>query len=130
VTYLLQPKPDKKVLKKHIGLRKAESSLLIQARTGKISVRQYLYNIGRADDPYCPHCPGTRETVRHILIDCPEYLNLRYGVFGDRLDRDKRYYDRNHMLSDPALSKEVTNFLIHTRHFGQFSAVEAEHLAS
>jgi len=123
MTYDLEPRPDKKVLKKHRGLRKAESSMLIQARTGKISVGAYLFSIGRAADPYCSHCPGTRETIRHVLIDCPEYLNLRYGVFGDLLDRDKRYFNRKAMLSDPALSKQVTNFLFQTQLFGQFFSV-------
>lgn len=101
VTYLLQPKPDKKVLKKHRGLRKAESSILTQARTGKISLEAYLYNIGRADTPYCSHCPGTRETVRHVLIDCPQYQNLRDGVYGYRLHKDKRFSDRKELLGDP-----------------------------
>lgn len=45
VTYLLEPKPHKKVLLKHEGLRKPESSVLIQARTGKIGLKAYLYKI-------------------------------------------------------------------------------------
>ena len=35
--------PDKHVLKLHKGLHKAESSILVQARTGKIGLRDFLF---------------------------------------------------------------------------------------
>jgi hypothetical protein len=38
--------PDPKVLQLHEGLRKAESSILIQARTEKIRLAQFLYTRG------------------------------------------------------------------------------------
>jgi hypothetical protein len=38
------------VLGLHALLRKAESAVLVQARTGKIGLQRYLYDIGRASD--------------------------------------------------------------------------------
>ena len=35
--------PDKHVLKLHKGLYKAESSIFVQARTGKIGLRDFLF---------------------------------------------------------------------------------------
>jgi hypothetical protein len=37
------PPPAKQVLELHKGLRKAESALLIQARTGRIGLAKFLY---------------------------------------------------------------------------------------
>ena len=36
--------PNTAVLKNHSGLRKAESSVLVQARTGRIGLAKFLYN--------------------------------------------------------------------------------------
>ena len=36
--------PTKAVLKLHAGLQKAESSVLVQARTGRIGLAKFLYN--------------------------------------------------------------------------------------
>ena len=45
----------------HIGLKKAESSILTQARTGKIGLRAFLFgiNVPTATTPICPY--GIRE---------------------------------------------------------------------
>ena len=36
--------PNRAVLKLHSGLRKAESSVLVQARTGRIGLAKFLYS--------------------------------------------------------------------------------------
>ena len=61
--------PDKHVLKLHKGLHKAESSILIQARTGKIGLRDFLFKrrVPGFDSLCCDYGQG-RETVRHILV--------------------------------------------------------------
>ena len=76
VTYLLEPVPHNSVLQKHSMLTKAESAVLIQTCTGKIALNAYLYSIGRAEHPYCHHCTLTRETVCHVLMECPAYEEL------------------------------------------------------
>jgi hypothetical protein len=62
--------PGRNRLALHKGLRKAESALLVQMRTGHIGLGAYL--AGRrvpGAEARC-RCGGGMETVRHILIFC------------------------------------------------------------
>ena len=62
------------------GLDKAQSSLLAQARTGKIGLNAFLHSIHHPDFP-SPDCPCGLgiQTVEHLLIECadPRSLALR-----------------------------------------------------
>jgi hypothetical protein len=71
------PKIARNTLALYQDLTPTERSALIQARTGKIGLNAYLYSIDRADTTRCPQCSEASETVRHILIDCPGYFDLR-----------------------------------------------------
>jgi hypothetical protein len=78
----LQPKITRKTLMLYRDLTAAERSALIQARTGKIGLNAFLYSVNRADTARCPRCSEASETVRHVLIDCPGYSELRAQVWG------------------------------------------------
>jgi len=59
-------------------LRRNQSSLLTQLRTGHIPLNEILYRIKRSDTPNCPHCQnGIRETIHHYLLACPHYVEAR-----------------------------------------------------
>ena len=60
-----------KALRKHRDLTKVQSSLLIQARTGPIGLRDFLFkqNIPGLPIPYC-NCREGRETVEHLVVWC------------------------------------------------------------
>jgi len=59
-------------------LRRNQSSILIQLRTGHIPLNAILHRIKRSDTPDCPHCQhGTRETLFHYLLECPHYAGAR-----------------------------------------------------
>lgn len=60
-----------KTLQKHQDLTKAQSSLLVQARTGSIGFRDFLFKQNvPIPTPYCS-CGEGRETVEHLVIWCP-----------------------------------------------------------
>ena len=68
-----------KALPAHSGLTKAESSLLVQAGTGKIGLGQFLFRrkVPGVATPLC-ECGG-EESVAHVLEGCspfPEGLSL------------------------------------------------------
>ena len=62
-----------RALKRHEGLTKAQSSLLFQARTGDIGLRDYLFRVKvpEVNTPYCK-CGERRETVEHLVVWCPD----------------------------------------------------------
>lgn len=68
---LLRP-PDKQVLRLHKGLHKeAESSLIVQLRTGKCGLRRFLFS-RQVPDVTTPQCSGgsgdeTPEACVHVL---------------------------------------------------------------
>ena len=66
------PQFSDKTLRVHSCLTKAESSLLVQARTGAIGLRDFLFKIGVRGfaTPYCD-CGTGRETVEHLVVWCP-----------------------------------------------------------
>jgi hypothetical protein len=68
-----RPKIDQRALERHKGLTKAESSLLIQARTGAIGLRDFLFRakVRTISTPYCD-CGRGRETVEHLVVWCPQ----------------------------------------------------------
>lgn len=49
------------------------ASLLIQARSGHILLKQYLHRINKAPSPECPLCEeGQLDTTQHVLLSCPK----------------------------------------------------------
>ena len=66
-----QQNPLRALYKGHKGLSKAESSLLVQARTGKIGFRAFLFSrkIPGIPTPLCD-CGEVPETVSHLLEGC------------------------------------------------------------
>jgi hypothetical protein len=60
-----------KTLRRHEGLNKAQSSLLIQIRTGAIGLRSFLFSRGVPEvlTPSC-ECGEGQETVEHLVMWC------------------------------------------------------------
>jgi hypothetical protein len=75
--------PDftEEALAKHIGLKKHESSVLVQARTGKIGLRDFLHTrkVPGVTSPGC-QCGAGRETAIHILTECRDTEEQRIDL--------------------------------------------------
>ena len=73
-------------LAKHIGLKKYESSVLVQIRTGKIGLRDFLHSRNVLDvmSPGC-HCGAGRETAFHVLPECRDTEAQRANGSGGSL---------------------------------------------
>ena len=61
--------PNKEILKLHNWLRKAESSMLVRARTGKTGLASFLkkMNVPGITSANC-RCGSGEETVKHIVL--------------------------------------------------------------
>jgi hypothetical protein len=66
--------PDVRNLKPYSQLKKAESSVLFQARTGRIGLRLFLLtaNVPGIDSSLCS-CGHGVETAEHLLLHCRNY---------------------------------------------------------
>ena len=77
----LQPRLRKEVPSFHKGLRKPQSALVVQLRTGKVGFDSFLYHhhVPGVDSPNCD-CGGGEMTVGHVLLDCSRWDELRAKV--------------------------------------------------
>lgn len=68
----LSSAPTYKILQLHKQLTKAESSALVQFRTGRAGLGLFLFRaqVPSYDTPAC-RCGATQETPFHVLFECP-----------------------------------------------------------
>jgi hypothetical protein len=82
---LVEAPPGTDVLKLHEGLRKAESSLAIQLRTGVNGLDAFLF---QARVPAVPSllcsCGRGRQTAKHVLIFCPRHARARHELWDEQ----------------------------------------------
>jgi hypothetical protein len=81
--------PNKAVLKLHSGLRKAESSVLVQARKGRIGFAKFPYNrkVPSVLSAQCRCSARGEETRRYMVLFLTEEAGPRQQLqTGGRLD--------------------------------------------
>ncbi|EDN05278.1 predicted protein [Histoplasma mississippiense (nom. inval.)] len=122
-TFTLTPTPSSTVLQLHDSLHKVLSSTIVQMRTGKIGLRQFLYERKVPDitDTLC-ECGNGNQTVRHVLLACPRFNSLRAATWKDGDGRRERL-DLREILTKPKLAKKAARFMILTRLLGQYGAI-------
>jgi ribonuclease HI len=102
------------------GLSRAQSSLLIQIRSGHIPLNAHLYRLNCIDTDRCLACadrPGitsTKETVTHFLFDCPAYQNERHHL-DTALGRHNRSLE--HIMSEEKSIRELLRYIGSTKRF-------------
>ena len=116
VTYRYVTTPTKNVLRLHEGLSKSQSSLLVQLRTEKIGLRDFLFHRGVPDvpDPMCT-CREGRQTVRHVLLTCRLFKDLRRRELGHDAGRT----DLRAILTKRQLATKAIKFVGQMRILGQ-----------
>ena len=99
-------------LRLYSKLKKAESSALFQARTGRIGLRGFLATtrVPGIESGDCL-CRGGRETAEHMLLHC----NNRPQAYWSR---GARFYK---LVSEPESGALVARQLIQSGRLGQFS---------
>jgi hypothetical protein len=115
------PQLSYKILRLHYGLKKWQSALLIQMRTEKIGLRDFLWKrrVPEVGNPGCD-CGEGRQTVDHILLRYRTYNDIRRRVFG----RGGRI-DLRAILNEPKLVIKGIRFMEQTRFLGQFRRCDA-----
>jgi Reverse transcriptase (RNA-dependent DNA polymerase)/Endonuclease-reverse transcriptase len=106
----------RRALQKHRGLKKHESSLLTQIRTGKVGLRAFLFQrrVPEVNTPLC-RCGTTGETPAHIVLYCPELQQERETLQGALLPYPLRTTrDFTAATADPACAGTVVRWLLAT----------------
>lgn len=95
-------------------LSRRQAAILIQLRTGNAPLAAHLHRINRADTPTCPSCGDARETVLHLLVQCPRYAAERARHLSG-LGRNSRKLE--FLLNTKAALLPLFKFLTATRRF-------------
>jgi hypothetical protein len=109
--------PDSAVLQLLKGLRKAESTILIQGRTGRIGLGHCLYKLKVPDyeSSQCSYGAET-ETLRHVLLECPHEAERRL----DLKRAQGGQLDYNRLLCTPKGARIASKWVIQSGRIPQF----------
>jgi hypothetical protein len=108
--------PSRGVLKLHSRLRKAENSVLVQARTGRIRLAKFLYNrkVPGVLTAQC-RCGAGEETPPHMALFCTGEAGRRQHLrTGGRIDYQQ-------LLGTNSGAKRIAEWMIRSGRLGQFS---------
>ncbi|KAK7177941.1 reverse transcriptase, partial [Paraphaeosphaeria sporulosa] len=121
-TFRNTPSPTKRVLKLHEGLKKRDSALLVQLRTEKIGLKDFLFSrkVPEITNSGCD-CGAIRQTVAHILLYCRMHNDLRNRIFGDLPGR----HNLRTILNKPQLATKAIEYMDRTQILGQIGIADA-----
>lgn len=87
---------------------------MMQLRTGRIPLNRHLFQMKKAKRPMCPHCPASKETVKHFMLECRHYGRQR-AEMRRILRRDG--YRLKSMLAEEGYRDAVLKYIRDTRRF-------------
>jgi hypothetical protein len=110
--------PGKKILKLHSMLRKAEISVLLQLRTGRIELAKYLYSrhVPGVLSAQC-RCGGAEETPRHMAVFCREESDHRHAL----QTGTSRQVNYRNLTGTASGAKLLSEWVIRSGRLGQFA---------
>ena len=114
IIYKIVKKSIKNVLKKFKHMTRFESSVIIQVKTEKIELRNYLHRIKIEESSQCS-CEYRRQTILHTLLKC-----LKFDEFRKKMWTNKREMNLTKMLNTFALIYRAFKFLLSTSELYQF----------
>jgi hypothetical protein len=112
-----------KILQLHTLILKLLSLTIIQMRTEKIGLLNFLHQrqVPGYTDATC-QCGIGSQTIQHILLACPLFNELRRETWEGEDGRRERL-DLKKILNTPSKAKKAARFMILTRLLGQYGAV-------
>lgn len=120
-TFRHTPALSRKVPQLHDGLTKRQSAILVQMRTEKIGLRDFLFRRRVPDilDPMC-ECQEGRQTVRHVLLICRKLKDIRRQELGHLPEGS----NLRAILSKRKVATKAIKFMERVQILGQSRVVE------
>ncbi|KAJ6094457.1 hypothetical protein N7467_001970, partial [Penicillium canescens] len=115
--------PTKKTLEYWSGLRKATGSILMQLRTGRISLGTYLNRTNRRETARCG-CDLGNQTVSHVLLECPLHQDERDWMRSALSNQGGAALHRDKLLTRSEARTIVAEFMVETGLLGQFQEAD------
>jgi hypothetical protein len=108
--------PSKKFAEKIEALPRRHSSLMFQLRTGHIALNKHLKRIARSPTAHCPACENHDETVHHLILVCPTYVNQREQM---RKEVGARQCNIKYLLNESKGMRATLRYIARTRRLEQ-----------
>jgi hypothetical protein len=108
----------KQVLELYKGLRKAESALLVQTRTGRIGLAKFLYSreMPSIDTAQC-QCGAGEETARHMALYCIQEASRRMHL----TDNAGRIQPYHRLAGTSSRAQCFTKWMMFSNRLAQFT---------
>jgi len=111
-----EPLFTEEAVRRHDGLRKVESSVLVQARTGKIGLRHFLFQrrVPEAVTPLCNCSHQQRETAEHLVLRCDNVSEQQRTWLKERAKPLRTSSDFTAALQCPERAELITRWILGT----------------
>lgn len=94
-------------------LRKTNTAVYIQLRTGHAPLNKHLHRIKKSATPHCLQCEDNQiETVHHYLFDCTRYDRERH-ILGQKLGHNA--LSTYHLLSNKSAQQALFGYIDSTK---------------
>lgn len=106
----------------HRGLRKAESSIAVQLRSGKNGLRHFLYKakVPGVDSARCS-CGWGKQDAKHILLYCPKLSSTRRELL-----KEAGTHNIRAMLSRPTGIRAAARWMVRTGYLTQYQLAKEQ----
>src|SRR6516162_5672400 len=111
-----EPLFTEEAVRRHDGLCKVESSVLTQARTGKIGRRDFLFQrrVPEAATPLCSCSRAERETAEHLVLRCDNVSGQQRAWLQERAKPLRTSSDFTAALQCPEKARVITRWILGT----------------
>jgi hypothetical protein len=83
-----------------------------------VPLNTYLKRIGRVSSTRCPACRAEEETIKHFLLDCPNYAHERWALTRQACKLRKRLTMET-VLGEQSMIGPLASYINATHRFAQ-----------
>jgi hypothetical protein len=112
----------KNVLKKFKRMTRSKNAIIVQVRTNKIELRNYLHKIKTAEFSRCS-CEARKQTMHHTLLKCSKFDDLRKKMWANKRETNLlTFLDIFELISKVFKYLLATSELLQFRHLNEAQA--------